>query len=86
MVMNPPKSDHSGRPYTKAKQYVDAINTCIDFWDCALVDLWHNMQASPETNYESFFYDSSHPNYYGMRRIGSLLANRIKALYTGLVK
>lgn len=86
MLLNPPKSDHSGRKYLKAKQYIDAINTCAEFWDCALVDLWHDMQVSPEVNYENFFYDSSHPNYFGMRRIGTLLVNRIKALYNGLVK
>lgn len=86
MVLNPPKNDHSGRKYQKAKQYINAINTCAEFWDCALVDLWHDMQASPEANYGNFFYDSSHPNYFGMRRIGTLLTNRMKALYSGLVK
>lgn len=84
IVVNPPKSEALSRYFTKAKSYVDAINACAEFWDCPIVDLFNDMNVSPFRNFTTFFYDVTHPNYYGMRRIGTLIANKIKELYNGL--
>lgn len=81
LLVVPPKSEAVTRPYTTAKSYNAAIKECGQFWSCAMVDWFEDMNVSPDHNFNTYFYDVTHPNIAGLRMMGKLVANKIRTLY-----
>lgn len=79
LLMTFPKSEALSRTFTNANSRVEEIKYNSLFWSCKLVDVFTDMNISPSyDNFDEYFYDVTHPNFYGMQRIGKLVIDTIK--------
>ena len=73
------KSEASQRTFTHAKAYVDEIEYNSEFWSCFYNDMFRTFNVSPYTDsFNEFYYDNTHPNKEGMRRIGELMLKAVE--------
>ncbi len=73
-----PKSEAVKRTYEEARTRVDEIEYNADFWSCTYINVWADLNVQPSYDaFDLFFYDSTHPNYEGMVRIGKIMLNRL---------
>ena len=80
------QTESATRPYLKTKEYRDAEIAMSLFWDIPYVDMFSVLNFTPFVNYKSdsdtgstgFHYDSSHPNYIGMERVGNIGLKALK--------
>lgn len=74
------KSEAVSRVFLNAYTRVEEIRYNCDFWSCKYVDIFRDMNIQPTYDqFDQFFYDSTHPNFDGMQRIGKLMLDAIKA-------
>lgn len=71
------QSQDGARYYLKNKSYRDSIMDNATFWDVPVVDMFSTMNATPNLNWSTYFYDGTHPNSRGMKRIGKIIKNTI---------
>ena len=75
-----PKSEAASRVYPNAKSRVDEIEYNADFWSCKYVNVWADLNIQPTYDgFDTFFYDATHANFWGMERIGQIMLNAVKA-------
>lgn len=73
-----PKSEAVSRIFPNAKSRVDEIEYNAEFWSCYYNDIFRNMNVQPTYDqFDTFFYDSTHPNFSGMERIGELMLEAV---------
>lgn len=78
ILCSPIKSEASSRDFSRAKPYIDEIAYNADFWSCFYNDLNRTFNTSPQTNnFDEFYYDNTHPNKAGMKRLGELMLKSI---------
>lgn len=70
-------SQDSTRTYAKSGTYNTAIKGCADFWQLPVIDLFTLVNVHPTTNFTDFFYDNTHPNAAGCKRIGKIIASYV---------
>ena len=66
------------RSYTVNKTYRDAVIQNGEFWQVPVIDLYTLMNVHPTINFSDYFYDATHPNVHGMKRIGEIMADFIE--------
>jgi len=71
-----PSKDGS-RLWAKNKTYRDAIIYEGEFWHCPIIDLWTEVNFTPNYNESEYLYDSIHPRYSGCRKIGKIITSRL---------
>ncbi len=75
-----PKSEAASRIFANAKSRVDEIEYNAEFWSCYYKDIFKEMNVQPSYDqFDLYFYDSTHPNFDGMQKIGKLMLDAIKA-------
>lgn len=67
------------RSYATNKVYRDAVIQNGEFWQVPVIDLYTLMNVHPNIHFSDYFYDVTHPNVHGMKRIGEMIANYIEA-------
>lgn len=73
------KSEAGVRNYPRALPYVNTIRHLAEVYSCYVCDLFETMNVSPNTiGFERYFYDSTHPNRYGMERVGKQILEAIE--------
>lgn len=79
IICTPIKSEALTRVWSVAKTFNTAIEVNSDFWSCYLNNLSRNMNISPTYDqFDSYFYDQTHPNSLGMVRIGELMLKSVE--------
>lgn len=66
------------RSYTVSKTYRDAVIQNGEFWQVPVIDLYSLINVHPTINFSDYFYDTTHPNVHGMKRIGEVIADYIE--------
>lgn len=74
-----PKSEAASRVFPNAVSRVDELAYNAVFWSCEYEDIFTRMNVQPTyAQFDSFFYDETHPNYDGMQIIGGLMLEAIQ--------
>lgn len=69
----------AGREYAQYKPYRDSTIEMAKFWHIPTIDLFCLMGVCPvSSHWNDFFYDVTHPNNKGMKRVGNIIANAIE--------
>lgn len=76
-VVTPIPSSSDSRELEKHQRYNEAIKKIATACCTPLIDMYTLLGVQPHTNEWSFYYDNTHPNYKGMKRIGKIIANEI---------
>lgn len=76
-ICNTLPSQDSTRTYAKSVTYNTAIKGCSEFWQIPLIDLFSKINVHPTTNFVDYFYDNTHPNAKGCKRIGKIIASEV---------
>lgn len=72
-----PPSQATSKSYNKTVQYNDTIKKTANFWNIPVIDIFNKIGVHPTQNFETFFYDNTHPNALGCERIGKIIAGYI---------
>lgn len=73
-------SESDARLYAHNKAYRDAILQNGEFWCVPCIDMFTKMNATPGLNFSEYFYDNTHPNAHGMKRIGRIIGKYIDSM------
>lgn len=73
------KSESTSRPYNEAVLYRDAIADMSKYASCLLCDIFTDLNIQPFTTaFSNNFYDTTHPNKQGMKKVGELMLNAVE--------
>ena len=79
LIASFPKSEAVSRSYPDASSRVNEIENNAEFWSCRYINIFRDLNIQPTYDqFELFFYDSTHPNYEGMQRIGKLMLKAVE--------
>ena len=81
IMVNYPKSQAASRVYPNAVRYLEEMKYNANFWSMLYVDIFENLNVQPYYNFDRYFYDSTHPNFYGSEKIGHLIGKAIENTY-----
>ena len=74
-----PKSEAVSRSFPNAFSRVEEIRYNCEFWSCKYVPIFSEINVQPTYDqFDTYFYDATHPNFNGMERIGKLMLTAVE--------